>query len=540
MMILPIPVFCTLASLGIALLSLVGWVSGIERLTSVQPGLPRMVPMTAMLVLLASAAILRQWRAGRRKAADAGRLSGHPGMLPAAALASAAIAIGLCRALGWMPAPTVPALGMSSPVTATMFGALGVSLLCMLDARWVRRGQWIAIGVLLLGILTAAGYGFRQTILYEMLPGKGTSILTTLALLLLATAVLALRPAEGIMEAVAGPGPGAWFVRRLLGVALAVPVLLGAAAALALHFEVADPGTLIAMVVWSMIVMFTVMVCRLSLRLYRIEGERSAAEAQREAALAALREADVRKDDFLAMLAHELRNPLAPIRAGADLLQRTGGADPQLRRTSEIISRQVDHMVHLVDDLLDVSRVTRGLIAIEQKPVDAHRAVCDAVEQARPAIAQRGHQLHTVLGEQHPLVLGDHKRLVQVVVNLLNNAGKYTPPGGRIEVGMRVGAGEVEIEVRDNGIGIDAGLLPRVFDTFTQATRTAGRAEGGLGLGLALVKRLTELHGGKVAAGSAGLGQGSSFTVTLPRLQDAAAAASVPAPAAAADAAARS
>ena len=497
--------------------------------------------MTAVLILLASVAIQRQWRAGRRTAGEAGSLPGHAGALPAAALALGASAIGLCRALDWTLPASGPALAMSAPATVAMFAALGLSLLCLLHARWIRHGQWIALGVLLLAMLTAAGYGFRETILYEMLPGKGTSILTTASLLLLSTAVLALRPGEGIMEAIAGPEPGAWFVRRLLGAALSVPVLLGAAAALALHFGVADPGTLIAMVAWSMIAMFTAMIWRLSLRMYRIEGARRAAEEQRESALAALREADVRKDDFLAMLAHELRNPLAPIRAGAELLRRIGGGDPQLRRTSEIISRQVDHMVHLVDDLLDVSRVTRGLITLEQKPVDAHRAVCDAVEQARPVIAQRGHRLHTALGEQHPLVRGDHKRLVQVVVNLLNNAAKYTPPGGEIGVSLRVGARQLEIEVRDNGIGIDAGLLPRVFETFTQATRTASRAEGGLGLGLALVKRLTELHGGEVAVSSAGLGQGSSFTVTLPRLQDAGAAAPAPAPApdAAADASAR-
>ncbi len=177
-------------------------------------------------------------------------------------------------------------------------------------------------------------------------------------------------------------------------------------------------------------------------------------------------------------------------------------------------------MAHLVDDLVDVSRVTRGLITLERAPVDAHRAVCDAVEQVKPAFARRGHRLHTELGGERPRLLGDHKRLVQVVANLLINAAKYTPPDGEIAVSLRSGPRRIEIEVRDNGIGIDAALLPRVFDIFTQATRTAGRDEGGLGLGLALVKRLTELHGGKVGASSAGLGQGSSFTVTLPRMPE--------------------
>ncbi len=206
---------------------------------------------------------------------------------------------------------------MSSTVTATMIGVLGIGLLCMLEPAWVRLGQCLALGVLLLAMLTAAGYSFRDTYLYALLPGTGTSILTTLALLLLSTGVLGLRRREGIMVAIAGPAPGAWFVRRLLGAALTMPVLLGLSAALALRFELADSATLIAFMVWAMITLFTAVIWRLALRLYRIEVARRAAENEREAALAALREADARKDDFLAMLAHELRNPLAPTRSCA-------------------------------------------------------------------------------------------------------------------------------------------------------------------------------------------------------------------------------
>lgn len=175
-------------------------------------------------------------------------------------------------------------------------------------------------------------------------------------------------------------------------------------------------------------------------------------------------------------------------------------------------------MAHLVDDLLDLSRARRGLIELDKVPVDARAAVQDAIEQVRPRIAARRHHLDAELPADAPCVCGDHKRLVQVVANLLANAAKYTPEGGHIRLVLRADAREVEVCVHDDGIGIAADLLPTVFDAFSQGTRTAGRADGGLGLGLALVRRLAELHDGTVVARSPGPGQGSTFVLTLPRL----------------------
>jgi len=239
------------------------------------------------------------------------------------------------------------------------------------------------------------------------------------------------------------------------------------------------------------------------------------AEAERARLLASLQEQDRRKDEFLAMLAHELRNPLAPISAAADLL-KFGRADvARVARASEVIGRQVRHMTSLIDDLLDVSRVTRGLIQLEQARVAIAAVVANAVEQARPQIAVRAHALVIEQEAGAVFVTGDANRLVQVLVNLLNNAAKYTPRGGRIVLGCRVDAGRVEIAVRDNGIGIDARLLPQVFDLFTQAERTPDRAQGGLGIGLALVRNIVALHGGTVTAHSRGPGEGSVFTVSL-------------------------
>jgi PAS domain S-box-containing protein len=231
-----------------------------------------------------------------------------------------------------------------------------------------------------------------------------------------------------------------------------------------------------------------------------------------------LREADVRKDEFLAMLAHELRNPLAPISAAAQLLQIGAIDELRVRQTSQIIGRQVHHLTSLVDDLLDVSRVTRGLIELDSARVDIGDVVAEAIEQVTPLIRARRHRLVVQLAPDAPLVTGDNKRLVQVLVNLLNNAAKYTREGGQLLLEAEVRAAQVLIRVTDNGIGMTPELVSRAFEMFAQAERSPDRSSGGLGLGLALVKSLVELHHGTVCCESAGLGRGSVFTVCLPRL----------------------
>lgn len=232
----------------------------------------------------------------------------------------------------------------------------------------------------------------------------------------------------------------------------------------------------------------------------------------------ALRQANARKDEFLAMLAHELRNPLAPISSAASLMQMKKLDEAGVRRTSEIIGRQVRHMTSLVDDLLDVSRVTRGLIQLDKTQLDAADLIAEAVEQITPVVRQRRHELVVHTPPTSALVMGDRKRLVQVISNLLNNSAKYTPEGGQIGIRTEVRSAHVLIEVTDNGIGIAPDLLPQIFELFTQGKRTPDRASGGLGLGLALVKSLVELHSGTVSSRSGGVGEGSVFTVYLPRV----------------------
>jgi PAS domain S-box-containing protein len=239
---------------------------------------------------------------------------------------------------------------------------------------------------------------------------------------------------------------------------------------------------------------------------------------ERKMAEEKLKELDRRKDEFLAMLAHELRNPLAPIGAAADLLQRARPSETLVRTTSQIIGRQVRHMTELVDDLLDVSRVTRGLVELDKAELDIGAIAADAVEQVMPQVEARRQQLELRLPSAPALVCGDKKRLVQVLANILNNAAKYTQEGGRLRLDVAADDETVRIEVVDNGIGMAPELVARAFDLFVQAERSADRASGGLGLGLALVRSLVELHGGTVSCDSAGVGKGSRFVVCLPRL----------------------
>jgi len=248
---------------------------------------------------------------------------------------------------------------------------------------------------------------------------------------------------------------------------------------------------------------------------------------ERRAVERRLHENDRRKDEFLAMLAHELRNPLAPIRNAAYTLTLLGQPDERLRWVSGVIERQVGLITRLVDDLLDVSRITSGKITLQRERVPVAAVIAQAVETARPAAESRHENLAVEVAADAGVVDGDSARLVQAVGNLLDNAIKYSEDGGQVRLTARADAQEVVIVVRDEGVGIDAELLPHVFDLFIQADRSLERRQGGLGIGLTLVRRLVEMHGGRVEVASGGAGRGSEFTIRLPRL------AVAPAPAAA-------
>jgi len=255
----------------------------------------------------------------------------------------------------------------------------------------------------------------------------------------------------------------------------------------------------------------------------------------RQGAERALLLADRRKDEFLATLAHELRNPLAPIRTGLDVMRLNPDDKAAGERARVIMERQLKQMVRLVDDLMDVSRINTGKLTIRHEQVELHAFIGDALEVARAVIEAQGHTLEVSLPEEKVYVLGDATRLAQIVSNLLNNAAKYTGRGGRITLTAAVADGQLSLSVRDNGIGIEPAMLDDIFEMFIQADSSLERTTAGLGVGLSLARRLVELHGGSIAAHSAGKGQGSEFVLTLPVMASAAgvAARSEPSPLAA-------
>jgi PAS domain S-box-containing protein len=250
-------------------------------------------------------------------------------------------------------------------------------------------------------------------------------------------------------------------------------------------------------------------------------AQRAVVAIENASLIAALKESDRRKDEFLAMLAHELRNPLAPIRNAVQVLRVKGSALPELQWARDVIDRQVQQMTRLIDDLLDVSRITRGKIELRKEQVELAAVVSSAVEASRPLIEKWGHQLIVMIPEEPVYLDADLTRLSQALSNLLNNAAKYTDKGGRIWLTAERQNDQVLVRVRDTGIGIPTEMLPRIFEMFKQVDRSLERSEGGLGIGLTLVQRLVEMHGGTVDAHSPGLGQGSEFVLRLPLVLEA-------------------
>jgi signal transduction histidine kinase/ActR/RegA family two-component response regulator len=229
-----------------------------------------------------------------------------------------------------------------------------------------------------------------------------------------------------------------------------------------------------------------------------------------------LRELDQRKNEFLATLAHELRNPLAPLRNGLEVMRLAAGNPATVEKARGMMERQLAQMVHLVDDLLDVSRVSRGKVELRREQVELASVLRSALETSQPLMTERGHELVIDIAPQRVMVNADMMRLSQVFWNLLNNAAKYTEPGGRIEMRLTATGGEASVSIRDNGIGIPREMQSRVFDIFTQVDRSLEKSQGGLGIGLSIAKRLVEMHGGTITVASGGHRKGSEFVVRLP------------------------
>jgi signal transduction histidine kinase len=504
-------VICVLVCLA----NLLGWSTGTRTLISIRPDLPAMVPVTALLAITTACALWACQFRPRRSVAVA--------IWPLIA-----IVLSLCIELfylsGAAPSPFVLAesgletiYSLSSPITAGMFVALGSACFALSMRFGLRIAQAIAVATSLFALLILSAYLFRGTSLFALLPGSGTSLLTILVTLLLSIGVLAARPHEGLMAAVTGYTKTARVSRRLLMSALYVPIAAATAALLAARVGWFDLGTTLPLFVWLLMVLLIIVIWRNALQLAAAETARQHVTNDLQRALAELRDERDRKDRFLATLAHELRNPLAPIQSGAEILRRGGAGNSEERsRLGAMLVTQVGHVVDLVNDLLDMERLSLGRLVLDSKVIDLRDVLDGAREQVGPLISRRAQHFSMRVPPSPVYVSGEYKRLVQVLANLLNNAAKYTPPSGTIHVELAITAGHADIVVIDDGVGIAPDLLPAVFDAYTQAALTTDRREGGLGLGLPLVRQLTELHHGSVKVYSPGHGHGSTFTVTLP------------------------
>jgi signal transduction histidine kinase/CheY-like chemotaxis protein len=399
------------------------------------------------------------------------------------------------------------------PPASTSNLLIGLALL-LRDARSRRRrafSQALALITTGISLLPLIGYAYGFSELYIIARYTGIALMTAVALFALATAVQAARPDRGFASLVCRGDEAGVFARRLLPAAVLVPFSIGWLLARMLGDGIIDTQFAVSAMALALMVVLAGVIWRTGGHLVSSLDTRAAAERALADSERSLREADRQKTEFLATLSHELRNPLAPIRFAVELLKGSPSSADRARHT---IERQVQHLTRLIDDLLDLTRITRDRLELHARPCELRQLVGDAVEGASGEIARGRHQLHVELPAEPVWLQADPDRVVQMLVNLLLNASRYSDAGGTIRVGARADAADVTIHVRDTGHGIRPDDLERVFDRFVQVGSTN---QGGLGIGLALVKALAELQGGRVEAHSEGLGRGAEFRVRLPR-----------------------
>jgi signal transduction histidine kinase/CheY-like chemotaxis protein len=516
---------------------LIGWAAGISEVGQLAPGWRVMVPSTAFGFVCVGLGLST---ASRAAASPAGRaavvlFAALALILPVFTLIEYALGVrlGVEAWPGLVPPEPVSAVaGRMSAITATCFVLLATALGALSGrGRWSASTVRLAAGATLaMSWLAAVALSVDPTRISDVprFPGMAVSTIVLMATasagVLWCSAQAVTRLRDAYADIVLAP--------YLLLAAFALPIGLGRAhRALA---GVLDPGLSAALVMAAFALIVTIVLWRGAAHLQGLHRQRDTLlanlegrveERTRELAEAndllhasqdRLREADRRKDEFLATLAHELRNPLAPIRTGVELLKHERLSPLERRKAHEVIGRQMTHLVRLIDDLLDVSRITANKLTLREEPVDLADIVSQAVETVRNAVDGARHDLVLNLPARPAVLVGDATRLTQVVANLLSNACKYTPPGGRIEVSGVVEGSRVVLSVRDNGIGIPTEFLPKLFEKFSQISPPLERAQGGLGLGLALVRGIVTLHGGSVEVRSAGAGLGSEFILRLP------------------------
>lgn len=420
-----------------------------------------------------------------------------------------------------LAATTAP--GRMGPPAATSFLVLGVCLLLATGGASARRvGSALALLPLMIAALGVIGHVYRASEFYTIARLTGTALQTAAIVAALAIGTLLASPEHGLVAALRRDDPGGDLLRRLGWPVMGICLVLGALRLVGERAGLYDAAFGTAARTLLEIVLFVALIW------WSAEHVSRYARATRDAE-AALRDDDRRKDEFLATLAHELRNPLAPLRTSAERIRRKADDANAVRAANQIIERQLEQLVHLVDDLLDINRVRRGTIELRKTRLDLATVVDRAIETSRPVIDGFEHELVWARPATPIVIDGDVTRLTQAVANLLNNAAKYTSSGGRIRIGLEREGGEAVVRVRDNGMGIPPELGRDVFQMFVHAKGPLERAGGGLGIGLALVKRLVELHGGVVDVESpprppgpegpaGGSLAGSEFSIRLPAL----------------------
>jgi signal transduction histidine kinase/ActR/RegA family two-component response regulator len=506
------------AAVGLAVL--IGWLRDLPGLTSLY--LPGPILKTNAALCLACGAIANLLLISSRSARRRWRIAGYvmaavPTTLGAFTLSEHIVGwdLGIDQMLATEQAGALATTSPNrmGPPGSTVNLLLGVALFLRDSASARRRALSQLLALLACGIafLPLMGYAYGFTGLYAIAEYTGISLVNAMALLVLALAVQAGRPDTGLASLFCREDEVGVFARRMLPAAVLLPFGIGWVLARQFGAGHVDAPFAISTMALVLIVLMAGVIWRTGRQLVlsldaRAATERALAESERT-----LRETDQQKTEFLATLSHELRNPLAPIRFAVELLKGPSASAESARQT---IERQVQHLTRLIDDLLDLTRITRDKLELHVRPSELRHLVNDAVNAVSSEIKRARHKLEIDLPPQPVWLNVDPDRVVQMLVNLLMNATRYSEPGGRIRVATTVADGDVTIHVRDSGHGIAAVDLDRVFERFVQVGETR---HGGLGIGLALVKALAELHGGSVRARSAGRGKGSEFRLRLPR-----------------------
>jgi signal transduction histidine kinase/CheY-like chemotaxis protein len=526
--------FCAAGATLVALVALAGWIVGLEELRAV--GGIAVKANASIALLLVGVALLFAGRDRRAFSITAQILGALSALIAGATLSQ--------HLFGWdlgidqLLFPEAPgALGTASPgrmgpPAATNIFLAGIAVVLLeagrRGARWY--AQAIALAVSPVPLLGLVGHFYGVEALYAVPVVTGIALPTAIALLLVNVAIMLSRPDRGFVANLASEGTGSALARRMLLNVVLVPVVLGALALAGQRMGFYDSAFTVATLVVSLCLVLAVLVFRDALVIDRIEAAKKRAVAERELsreelARALRREQEARghaeqasraKDQFLATLSHELRTPLNAI-LGWNRLLRDASSDPQrVARGLSVIERNGRALAQLVSDLLDMSRITSGKLQVDRLDVDLGPVVEAAVDDVLPQTEAKGVALVTRIDAATPRVVGDPARLQQIVWNLLANAVKFTPAGGRIEVRLGPDGGRASLSVKDSGIGITPEFLPHVFDRFTQADGSPARRHGGLGLGLAISRQLVAMHGGTIRVESGGPGHGATFRVDLP------------------------